>query len=50
MQAIEVSGIQNMAMEELQCIIVNLIHKGWIKGYLYFAKNTLVLSKTNPFP
>ncbi|PVU99586.1 hypothetical protein BB559_000559 [Furculomyces boomerangus] len=35
---------------EVHCILANLIHKGFIKGYISESHNTLVLSKADPFP
>ncbi|KAM0676099.1 hypothetical protein GVAV_000061 [Gurleya vavrai] len=37
-------------LKELQCILLNLIAKGFVKGYLNITKNVVVLSKENPFP
>mmetsp|Transcript_23184 Transcript_23184/g.54724 ORF Transcript_23184/g.54724 Transcript_23184/m.54724 type:complete len:409 (-) Transcript_23184:995-2221(-) len=37
-------------MDEMECILANLIFKRYIKGYLSHAKRTLVLSKRDPFP
>ena len=39
-----------VAMDEVECIIANLIFKGLIKGYISHQKRTLVLSKKEPFP
>ena len=37
-------------MDEVECILANLIFKGLIKGYISHQKQTLVLSKKDPFP
>eukprot|EP00536_Pseudo-nitzschia_multiseries_P017780 jgi/Psemu1/226451/e_gw1.1809.9.1 len=37
-------------LDEMECILANLIFKRYIKGYLSHAKRTLVLSKRDPFP
>lgn len=37
-------------MEEVHCMLSNLIFEGRIKGYLSVAHQKLVLSKINPFP
>ncbi|KAH8076038.1 hypothetical protein JL721_21 [Aureococcus anophagefferens] len=37
-------------MDEIECILANLIFKGLIKGYISHQKQTLVLSKKDPFP
>mmetsp|Transcript_12891 Transcript_12891/g.16830 ORF Transcript_12891/g.16830 Transcript_12891/m.16830 type:complete len:420 (+) Transcript_12891:39-1298(+) len=39
-----------MDMEEIECILANLIYKGYIKGYISHNLKVLVLSKKNPFP
>jgi hypothetical protein len=41
---------EHVALEEVHCILSNLIYEGKIKGYLSIAHQKLVLSKTNPFP
>lgn len=39
-----------MDLDEIECILANLIYQGLIRGYLSHAKRTLVLSKRDPFP
>lgn len=41
---------EEITMEEVHCILSNLIYEGKIKGYLSIAHQKLVLSKANPFP
>lgn len=41
---------EEIKMEEVHCILSNLIYEGRIKGYLAIAHQKLVLSKANPFP
>lgn len=41
---------ENIQMEEVHCMLSNLIYEGKIKGYLSIGHQKLVLSKTNPFP
>jgi hypothetical protein len=48
--ALKVSGVSNFAIEELECILANLIFKGWVKGYISSHKKILVLSRADPFP
>ena len=36
--------------DEVECILANLIFKGLLKGYISHQKQTLVLSKKDPFP
>mmetsp|Transcript_31789 Transcript_31789/g.71289 ORF Transcript_31789/g.71289 Transcript_31789/m.71289 type:complete len:411 (-) Transcript_31789:24-1256(-) len=37
-------------LDEVECILANLIFKQYIRGYLSHAKRVLVLSKRDPFP
>ena len=37
-------------MDEVECMVANLIYRGYVKGYISHSKKTLVLSKANPFP
>ena len=37
-------------LDEIECIMANLIYKGYIRGYLSHSKRVLVLSKRDPFP
>lgn len=49
--ALHCVGADHIDMEELECLMVNLISKGWIKGYLSHEHKMIVMSKkTPPFP
>ena len=37
-------------LDEVECILANLIFKNYVRGYISHAKRTLVLSKREPFP
>jgi hypothetical protein len=37
-------------LDEVECILANLIFKQYIRGYLSHEKRILVLSKKEPFP
>jgi len=37
-------------LDEAECILANLIYRGYIRGYLSHTKRVLVLSKRDPFP
>ena len=37
-------------LDEIECLLANLIYKGYIRGYLSHTKRILVLSKRDPFP
>jgi len=41
---------EEVKIEEVHCLLSNLIYEGKVKGYLSIAHQKLVLSKTNPFP
>ena len=41
---------ESMSLDEIECIIANLIYNQYIKGYISHEKRTLVLSKNDPFP
>lgn len=43
-------GMNNIDIDEVECIIVNLIYEGKIKGYISHQHRKLVVSKQNPFP
>lgn len=39
-----------MDLDEIECILANLIFRGYVKGYISHTNKALVLSKKNPFP
>ncbi|XP_004207156.2 PCI domain-containing protein 2 isoform X1 [Hydra vulgaris] len=48
-------GLHNMGQtdvdtDEVHCIIANLVYEGYIKGYISFQHQKLIISKQNPFP
>jgi 5-methylcytosine-specific restriction endonuclease McrA len=40
----------DMDLDEVECVLANLIFRGIIKGYISHSKRILVLSKRDPFP
>jgi hypothetical protein len=42
----------NMELEEVECIVANLIHLKYIRGYMAFKKDKtfLIVSQKEPFP
>lgn len=48
-KAIKWLGI-DMDLDEVECVLANLIFKGAIRGYISHSKRVLVLSKKDPFP
>ncbi|KAF1318918.1 Pci domain-containing protein 2, partial [Globisporangium splendens] len=49
-QSLEFITGETMDMDEIECILANLIFKGYIKGYMSHQKKILVVSKAQPFP
>ena len=41
---------EDIDLDEVECIIANLIYEGKIKGYISHERRTLIISKTEPFP
>jgi len=39
-----------MDLDEIECILANLIYRGYVRGYISHTKRVLVLSKKDPFP
>lgn len=48
--ALQMYGMEDVDMDETECILANLIYEGKIKGYVSFQHKKLVISKQNPFP
>uniref|UniRef100_A0A8C4RKT8 PCI domain-containing protein 2 n=1 Tax=Erpetoichthys calabaricus TaxID=27687 RepID=A0A8C4RKT8_ERPCA len=42
--------VEDVDIDEVQCILANLIYMGHIKGYISHQHQKLVVSKQNPFP
>ncbi|CAK9780949.1 hypothetical protein CC85DRAFT_284658 [Cutaneotrichosporon oleaginosum] len=36
--------------DEVECMLANMIYRGYMKGYISHEKQMVVLGKTNPFP
>ena len=41
---------EKMSLEEIECILANLIFQNKVKGYISHQKRILVVGKTEPFP
>ncbi len=41
---------EGLGLDEIECLLSNLIFQGKLKGYISHQKSFLVLSKTDPFP
>jgi hypothetical protein len=48
--ALKFSGDEETDIDEVQCIIANLIDKAYIRGYMSYQHQKLVVSKQNAFP
>ena len=49
-KALNISKKLNYDIEEVECLLGNLILKGYIKGYISHEKKKIVLSQAEPFP
>jgi len=43
-------GAEDVDLDEVECIVANLIFRKFIKGYISHKNRVLVLSKADPFP
>ncbi|XP_015585026.1 PCI domain-containing protein 2 [Cephus cinctus] len=48
--ALIMHGVEDVDMDETECLVANLIYDGKIKGYISHQHKKLVISKQNPFP
>uniref|UniRef100_A0A2K6EUR7 PCI domain-containing protein 2 n=1 Tax=Propithecus coquereli TaxID=379532 RepID=A0A2K6EUR7_PROCO len=48
--ALRLMQVEDVDLDEVQCILANLIYMGHIKGYISHQHQKLVVSKQNPFP
>ncbi|KAM7365841.1 hypothetical protein PAMP_016741 [Pampus punctatissimus] len=48
--ALRMMQVDDVDIEEVQCLLANLIYMGHIKGYISHQHQKLVVSKQNPFP
>jgi len=39
-----------MDIDEIECVLANLVYKGYIKGYISHQHSKLVVAKGNAFP
>ena len=47
--ALAAQGV-DMDMDEVECLVANLIFRGYVKGYLSHRHHVAVLSKNDAFP
>ncbi|XP_069745626.1 PCI domain-containing protein 2 isoform X2 [Narcine bancroftii] len=48
--ALRFMQVEDVDIDEVQCILANLIYMGHIKGYISHQHQKIVVSKQNPFP
>ncbi|NP_001187326.1 PCI domain-containing protein 2 [Ictalurus punctatus] len=48
--ALKMMQVEEVDIDEVQCILANFIYMGHIKGYISHQHRKLVVSKQNPFP
>jgi len=48
--ALHFMGETDVDVDEVHCIIANLVYEGYIKGYISLQHQKLIISKQNPFP
>ncbi|EGD81594.1 hypothetical protein PTSG_02309 [Salpingoeca rosetta] len=49
-QALQCIGMEDVDMDETECIMANLIHHLYVRGYISFQKKIVVFSAELPFP
>ncbi|KAJ6560181.1 hypothetical protein B0H19DRAFT_1210316 [Mycena capillaripes] len=47
--ALRISGIK-VDIEEAECLVANMVYKGFMRGYISHEKQMVVLASTNTFP
>ncbi|KAJ3490722.1 hypothetical protein NLI96_g1203 [Meripilus lineatus] len=47
--ALQIAGL-DVPSEEAECLVANMIFKGYMRGYISHEKQTVVLANTNAFP
>lgn len=48
--ALLVAGNEDMSAEEAECLVANMIYKGFMRGYISHEKQMVVIAKTGAFP
>ena len=47
--ALQIAGL-DVPIEEAECLVANMIFKGYMRGYISHEKQMVVLANTNAFP
>lgn len=48
--ALLIAGQEEMTAEEAECLVANMIYKGFMRGYISHEKQMVVIAKTDAFP
>lgn len=48
--ALVISGEAEVSVEEAECLVANMIYKGYVRGYISHEKQMVVLANKNAFP
>ncbi|KAJ7827678.1 hypothetical protein B0H14DRAFT_3466932 [Mycena olivaceomarginata] len=48
--ALRISGIKDVELEEAECLVANMVYKGFMRGYISHEKQVVVLAAMNAFP
>ncbi|KAJ7789153.1 hypothetical protein B0H14DRAFT_3503338 [Mycena olivaceomarginata] len=48
--ALRISGIKDVELEGAECLVANMVYKGFMRGYISHEKQMVVLAATNTFP
>ena len=48
--ALQIAGKDEISSDEAECLVANMIYKGFMRGYISHEKQMVVLAKTDAFP
>ncbi|KAJ7646844.1 hypothetical protein FB45DRAFT_1099023 [Roridomyces roridus] len=48
--ALLISGMKDIEVEEAECLVANMVYKGFMRGYISHEKQMVVLAANNAFP
>ncbi|KAF8182118.1 hypothetical protein K438DRAFT_1975660 [Mycena galopus ATCC 62051] len=48
--ALRILGIKDVELKETECLVANMIYKGFMRGYISHKKQMVVLAGTNALP
>ena len=47
---LRVAGSEEFSVDEAECLVANMIYKGFVRGYISHEKQMVVLAKADAFP